>query len=428
MNFPDRHRLARYTKPLVLVGLAVVAYVAAISRAQALPWAMAALLSATLMVGYAWPRWLVRHLHVTRTGPEWAEEGETISFHVEVENHGLLPRFMVELVDRLPFVGAAKGLVAQGDQVLGVVAYVPGGGKRRFEMPLLCEKRGYYRLGPVSLASSFPLGLAEARQSRNAGVQTLTIYPDVFPIMALPLHGAPSQIHRGGNMLPEGAGAAEFSGLREYRRGDSPRHVHWPTTARLNELMVKEFEPLASACLYLALDLSAEADVGQGRQSTAEYAIRIAGSIARYGCSNGIRTRVVGHGEHVLSIPAATGDHHYKSILDELAVADASGDLPYGKVLEKLSLDCLPGETVLVFLSEPVARTNDTLQALALLRAKRAHLFCVVFDRDSFTLAQDAERDHASPGVDILLAGLLELGAHCVVVRRGDDLVRVFNS
>ena len=96
-----------------------------------------------------------------------------------------------------------------------------------------CEQRGFYRLGPVGLASSFPLGLTAARIAADESIRTLTIYPEVFAILALPLRGAPSQVHRGGYLLPEGAGAAEFAGLREYRRGDNPRHVHWPTTARV---------------------------------------------------------------------------------------------------------------------------------------------------------------------------------------------------
>jgi hypothetical protein len=135
--------LKRHTRSLVLASLTVIAYIAALNRIQILPWAIAALLSATLICGMAWPHWLVKRLSVVRTGPERAEEGETIVFHVEVANIGHLPRFMVELVDRLPFVGAASGAIAHGEKTLGVISYVPGRGRRRFEMPLLCEKRGF---------------------------------------------------------------------------------------------------------------------------------------------------------------------------------------------------------------------------------------------------------------------------------------------
>jgi uncharacterized protein (DUF58 family) len=412
---------------LVLAGLTLITYLAAINRVQALPWGIAALLSATLIAGVVWPHWLVRRLSVVRSGPERAEEGEIITFHVEVENRGWLPRFMVELVDRLPFVGAASGAVSHEDKVLGVIAYVPGSGRRRFEMPLRCEKRGFYQLGPVGLVSSFPLGLVEVKQRRNEGVQTLTIYPDVFTIVSLPLRGAPSQIHRGGYQLPEGSGAAEFSGLREYRRGDNPRHIHWPTTARLNELMVKEFEPLASACLHIVLDLDAAANVGWGRHASFEYALRIAGSIARYATLNNLRVRMSGEGARPLAIPAGSGELQYQAILDELAVADSDGALPYPYVLNRVAMQCLPGETVVIFLSGPPERDDDLLQALALLRARRTHLFAVLFDHASF----EAETLKVSRGgtarAAVLHGGLLDLGAHCVPVRNGDDLVRLFN-
>jgi len=425
--------LSARLKPIVVGALALVAYLAALNRAQALPWAIAALLASTLIAGIAWPHWLVRRLTVSRKGPARAEEGEIITFQVEVENRGWLPRFMVELVDRLPFVGSGDPAANAREKVLGVLAYVPGKRSSQFELKLLCEKRGHYRLGPVGLASSFPLGLAEARRSGNGGVQTLTVYPDVFPILALPLRGAPSQIHRGGYLLPEGAGAAEFSGIREYRRGDNPRHVHWPTTARLNELMVREFEPLASACLCIALDLSASGNIGQGRQATFEYAVRIAASVARYGCTQNIRTRLVGQGAVPLLIPAGSGQQHYENILDRLAVVDADGGsdgTEYAALLTGIAANCSSGETVLVFLAEPAARPAELLQALSLLQSRRAHLFAVVFERDTFAGAAH-EGQPQMPASDerpgAVTGGLFELGAYCLPVRQGDDLVRLFN-
>lgn len=409
---------------LLLSVLVLIAYIGAINRAQSLPWFIAAMLLATLIVGLAWPHWLVGRLSVTRTGPDRAEEGESITFEVVVQNHGHLPRFMIELIDRLPFVGAATGAPQAGLSKLGVISYVPGRGKRRFAMPLLCEKRGYYRLGPVGLASSFPLGLAEVRQQRNDGVQSLTVYPEVFPIVHMALRGAPSQIHRGGYLLPEGAGTAEFCGLREYRQGDNPRHIHWPTTARMNELMVKQFEPLASACLYLALDLSEGANVGHGKHATLEYAARIAGSIARFTCYNNVRTRMIGAGERRVEVDVGSGALQYQRILDELAVVDADGSTPYAKVLEELAVRVVDGETIVVFLSQPARESIDIVNALTLLRARRVHLYAIVFERGSFA----GTAESADAQADAATAMLHELDAHCLRVRRGDDLIALFNS
>jgi uncharacterized protein (DUF58 family) len=412
-------------KVIILVTLTVVGYFAAINRTQAFLWVIPALLSATLITGFFWPRWLVKKLTVSRSGPARAEEGETIHFRIEVENQGMLPRFMVEIVDHLPFVGLSDAN-ATSLKTLGMVAYLPGNQRQQFEVPVICEKRGYYRLGPVGLASSFPLGLTEARASRNEGRQSLTIYPDVFQIMSLPLKGAPSQIHRGGYVLPEGAGAAEFSGLREYRRGDNPRHIHWPTTARLSELMVREYEPLASACLYLLLDQAAESNVGLGRESTFEYAVRIAASIGRAAASQNIRTRLAGDGKNALRGVAGAGDLHFQGMLDELAVVACDGSTPYEQLLGEVGPFCLRGETAVVFLSERAASWTKTLEALATLRARQVHLLAVLFDQASFVPDKQASK-HESVDLVRGSADLLELGAHVITVRQGDDLVSLFN-
>ena len=419
--------LRRHRKTAVLAALTAVAYLAAINRAQPFVWLVPALLVATLATGFLWPRWLVRGLAVSRSGPTRAEEGQVIEFRIEVDNQGWLPRFMVELVDRLPFVGLSDPDGRGADKVLGLLAYLPGRRCQQFTARSPSEKRGFDHIGPVGIDSSFPLGLAEARRTADDSIRTLTIYPEVFNILGLPLHGAPSQIHRGGYLLPEGAGAAEFAGLREYRRGDNPRHVHWPTTARLNELMVREFEPLASACLALAVDQSASANVGRGRDATFEVAIRIAASIARLASSQGIRTRLAGNGRSPLSGLPGVGDRHFQGILDELAVIDADGATPYARLLDDLGPQCVRGETVVVFLSGSAADWDETLRALTTLRARQVHLFAIVFDTPGF--ASDGAAPVAAPAdADEMTAALLELGAQCLTVRHRDDLVRLFNA
>jgi uncharacterized protein (DUF58 family) len=412
-------------KVIVLLVLTAVAYFSAINRDQTFLWVIPALLSATLITGFAWPRWLVKKLKVSRSGPQRAAEGETIRFVIEVENEGLLPRFMVEIVDHLPFAGWSDP-PASARQTLGMVATLAGRRRQRFEVPVVCEKRGYYRLGPIGLASSFPLGLTEARATRDEERQSLTIYPDLFQVMSLPLQGAPSQIHRGGYLLPEGAGAAEFSGLREYRRGDHPRHIHWPTTARLGELMVREYEPLASACLYLLLDQAVESNIGLGRESTFEYAVRIAASLGRAAASQNIRSRLAGDGQLPLRSVGGSGDQHFQGILDALAVVACDGVTPYERLLSEVAPFCIRGETMVIFLSENALRWPHTLAALAALRVRKVHLFAVIFDQASFVPdAHPATMDYPDPTA--VVAELLELGAHTVIVRRGDDLVRLFN-
>lgn len=410
----------------ILAGFALAAYAAAIAREQSLPWLLAALIGGGLLSGLLWPYLLLKRVAIRRIAPQRALEGDTVKFEFEVHNRGRLPRFMLELADHLPFVGAAELMPAAGARLLGGISYIPGGASRRFELTLQCEKRGFYRLGPVGLASSFPLGLAEVRIAGEQTTPGFTIYPKLFPIQALALLGAPSQIHRGAYCLPEGAGAAEFAGLREYRSGDNPRHVHWPTTARMNELMVKEFEPLASACLYIALDLAKDANVGRGRHSTLEYAIRIAASVAGYACRQNIHNRLLAYGAQTVGFASGKGELHFQHILDALAVVDSDGRTPYAELLTDIALHCQRGETVVLLLSEPPHRDAATLQALALLRARGANLLAVSLDRDSFFPSGAGMA--AAPRRRDLTLGLLEMGVPSLTVRKGDDLTEVFNS
>jgi uncharacterized protein (DUF58 family) len=192
----------------------------------------------------------------------------------------------------------------------------------------------------------------------------------------------------------------------------------------MNELMVKQFEPLASACLYIALDLAKESNVGQGRHATLEYAARIAASIARFSCYNNIRTRMVGAGSRQIEVDVGSGALQYQRILDELAIVDSDGSRPYASVLEELASRSIDGETVVVFLSQQASESTDIFNALTMLRSKRAHIFAIIFERGSFidaAVQEDAQAD-AATGV------LQELDARYFRVRRGDDLVHLFNS
>ncbi len=187
--------------------------------------------------------------------------------------------------------------------------------------------------------------------------------------------------------------------------------------------MVKEFEPLAAACLCIAMDLAADANVGRGKHSSFEYAVRIAASIGRYTCANGMPIRLQGEGSHSLAIDLGSGDAHFREMLDALAVVDADGAMPYAKVLQTVAANCRHGQTVVVFLSEPETRVSDTVQTISLVRARGANVLAIAFERESF-LSETTLPPLARPSP---WAGLLDLGVGYFTLRKGDDLVKVFN-
>lgn len=407
-----------YQKVLIMIGLTLVAYYAALNRIQVFPWVIAALLLSSLITSYLFPYLLVRNVSVTRTGPERAEENESILFDVSIRNHGVFPRFMIQAIDNLPFIN--KNGAASNYEVLGVVAYIGSGVTHHFKVSVLCEKRGFYQLGPVGISTSFPFGLVEAHHDKNGSVQSLTVYPDIFPIMSLPLLGTPSEIHRGGFLLPKATGSADFSGLREYQRGDNPRHIHWPTTARTGELMIQEFEPLASASIHIILDQSKSSNVGKGKHSSFEYAVRITASICRYATNNNMSIAVSPSRGENQSLVLGSGESHFREILDYLAIIEADSETPYSKVIAKAAMNIGFGQTAVVFLSEPSERISETIQSIASLKAQGINVLAIHLDRESFLGA--ATPSHSS------WANIFDLGIEYISIKNGDSLTSAFNS
>jgi uncharacterized protein (DUF58 family) len=142
-----------------------------------------------------------------------------------------------------------------------------------------CPQRGLYRFGPAALTTGDPFGFA-LRQSENAQVDELLVYPRVLPVShfglpaAQPFGEAPPS-----RMVPDDP--LRFLGTRPYIPGDPPQQIHWRATARTDRLQSKTFERGATASLAIFLDLSGDylPDNERDRQNR-EWAISAAASLA----------------------------------------------------------------------------------------------------------------------------------------------------
>jgi hypothetical protein len=131
-----------------------------------------------------------------------------------------------------------------------------------------------------------------------------------------------------------------------------------------------------------------------------------------------------GEGRRPLNIEAGSGEYHYQRMLDELAVADVKGIVPYGYVLNQLALDCSSGETVVVFITTHDRENDQVLDSLAALHMRGVHLLVVVLESSSFSEKARATPAHA----ERVFTELSALGASCFLVKCGDDLERLFNT
>jgi uncharacterized protein (DUF58 family) len=197
---------------------------------------------------YLWVRELgPRILLRRRLLVEWAQVGDELEEHWELINNARLPLLWLELEDASTLPGYSGRRVAAAGP----------GDQRNWTTQARCEWRGVYTLGPLTASLSDPFGLFRYSWREDSARQ-IVIYP---PLVQLPALLVP-QGQRGGlsraDILQQHV-TPSVGGLREYIQGDPPSHIHWPTVAKTDKLMVKEFDQERAGALWIALDLYAGA-------------------------------------------------------------------------------------------------------------------------------------------------------------------------
>ncbi len=205
------------------------------------------------------------------------------------------------------------------------IASMRPGEVRRTTYHLPPLKRGVYELGPLSLLVSDPFGLAETEQL-SAGEATLVVHPrfEVLPYGTLPSANRPSL----GRARRTGGPDPDSFLLRRYVPGDDLRRVHWPTTARVGELTLRQDEPRGDDLVVVVADLRRSGTARPAVDEAFEAVLESAATI----CSGWIRS-----GSEVRLLTSAgydsgrgSGPNHFAAILDGLAASQPHdpGGLP----------------------------------------------------------------------------------------------------
>ena len=168
-----------------------------------------------------------------------------------------------------------------------------GGERRRLAYRLHSTRRGLYRIGPAMIEASDPFGLVRRFQLDHQA-RFLTVLPRSveigrgWPLGHRPIH----EIPRRRSLFED---PSRFLGIREYRRGDSLRRVHWRATARSGKLQVKLFEPAVLEGVMLALEM-AHGAYPTGEDSRAELAVTAAASVAEFVLGGGQAAGLLANG------------------------------------------------------------------------------------------------------------------------------------
>ena len=219
------------------------------------------------------------------------------------------------------------------------VTEVAPGANHRLSFEVTYPRRGYAESRELKLESGHPLGLVRIRGEAEEASRQL-----VFPRLGI-LHKArllrflsrrsPTLGQTRGLPCHAPAAQAEFHGLRTYRPGDSLRHLHWRTTARRGELMVREYEDWPNDDLTIVLE-ARRAD-GDGNDPLLEEAISLAATICWEWCrQTGDRLLLAVAGASVTVQQGPTGHTLACEMLRRLALEPGASEIDAGALLGHL--------------------------------------------------------------------------------------------
>jgi uncharacterized protein (DUF58 family) len=313
-----------------------------------------ALLGCLLLCGWVLNAWLagrgLRRLRGQRwiAGPVFA--GTPAAVAVEVTNPGRRALPALRLEDQ----GA-------GHRLAWFVPGLAGRQTQRFAGEVTPPTRGRYAWERFRVISGYPFGLVQRRAALVPAAEVI-VWPRLGRLIRgrfrqyLPRVGvARDRVRR--EARRHATAHTEFHGLRTFRSGDSPRWIHWRTSARCGELMVREFEDVPTDDLILVVDPARAARTPPGATCPdLEAIVSLAATICWEWCrQRGDRLVLVVAGAEPVLLDGLTGPEHARRLLECLAVLQAQPcrALDAGPVLGRLAGQSLPAAPLLVLGASP---------------------------------------------------------------------------
>lgn len=355
-----------------------------------------------IILGWLWTQFSLMGLWVRREARVLRHQvGQIFEERFRVVNRLPVARLWLEILDESKLPGAS------GSRVLSLIGPRQ---QRTYVAYTVLNQRGAFRLGPTKVSSGDPLGLFR-KIIEVPGTQELIVLPFVATLQRFPsplgqFPGGKAILQKATEVTPQAAG------VREYFPGDALRSIHWPTSARKNRLMVKEFEQDPQADVWIILDaesrvhFSISEKVAPPRidhiwlrkrelvinlpEDTFEYGVSAAGSIAAFYLKQGRSVGFICVGQSFVVLPAERGERQLNKILETLAFLKPNGELPLLAVVNAEASQ-IPRASTVVLVSPSVHPSMDlTIDALLVRRMRPilvhidAHTFGATLPSEEF--------------------------------------------
>lgn len=334
-----------------------------------------------------------------RAGKGVLLEGEDVWVTVEARPESRVPAPGIVVTERIARLGERQtplrraGVVHRGTYVLE-------------RLP-----RGRYVVERALATIDDPFGLAQAEVELEAG-GALLVYPRLVVLDRL-FSESGAHAQDGRRLLLRRPSGFDLHSVREYEQGESLRKVHWRTTARRGQLMVKELEDAPRDEIAVILDADASAVSGD----SFDVQVRAAGSILRAHAAHGRRAVLAVNSASRRTVRVSSLEGDWLAALGVLAEVEPDGTRPLIELLARESGAASRAlETVVV-----TARLSGALATKLIQRALSAHGVSVVWiDAPSFA--------GRPTRVEPELLRLQAAGVAVAVLRQGDRLAAVLGA
>jgi uncharacterized protein (DUF58 family) len=388
----------------LLLLLAAVTYVAAWAFGSRALYPVAVGLSLAVLLAWAWARALRRPMRIERrTGHTDHFEGADVLVEVELVPETALVPSAVLLVERIGRLGERSTVLERHGHKLGA----------RYVLQAL--PRGRYTFTEARAVLDDPFGLERVEQPLP-GEGTLLVYPRLVELDGLFTQGI--EAHQGRRLALWRPAGFDLHSVREYQEGESLRKVHWPTTARRGELMVKDFDDAARDEIAVILDAQAGVEVGEPPDSSFELVVRSAGSILQAHVRAGRRSVFIVNGARRAVQEVHTHGAEWRQALELLAAVEPDGAEPLANLLADEGSPAARALELVVVTSTMTAALADRLAQRARARRRVALVFV---DPASFATPPKTTTEP-------LLLRLQAAGLPVAVLRAGADLTEVLGA
>ncbi len=245
--------------------------------------------------------------------------------------------------------------------------------------------RGRYTIGPLEVTHTDPFGSVRRRRT-VPGTSHVMVLPSFEEITALPTGVQRAGIVRSSPLVGLGD---EFYALRAYEEGDDLRKIHWPTSLKTGELVIRQEELLAEPRALLVLDTAAAKHRGAGADSSLEAAVSACASVGVLALHRRMKLEVVTNEGPLLRTRNPSQDE----FLEALAMLKPSrGGI--ARALDRAERS--RGRPALVVVITPDLR-RDEVRSIAL-RARNSPAGAIVWiDAGSFDIAGSKRQRTPAP-------------------------------